>query len=161
MGTPSCDSRAVRASAQGRIFMSLGRSLLGSIAIPLLLTGCASTGNTLQQDRVWDAYAACKASRSVPTNIQIERVEPDGRYWYRTGDGSFGQQALQACMQEELAKWKASTPSRTLAVASPQPASALSVPPAWTPGDEWAFRYESPSGNGTFVWSVDREEAID
>jgi hypothetical protein len=33
--------------------------------------------------------------------------------------------------------------------------------PVWKPGYEWAYRYESPAGNGTFVWSVDREEALD
>jgi len=33
--------------------------------------------------------------------------------------------------------------------------------PVWKPGYEWAYRYESPAGNGTFVWSVDREEPID
>ena len=32
--------------------------------------------------------------------------------------------------------------------------------PAWRRGDEWAFRTESPQYQGTFVWSVDREEAM-
>jgi hypothetical protein len=33
--------------------------------------------------------------------------------------------------------------------------------PVWKVGDEWAYRYEGPTGTGTYVWSVDREEAID
>jgi hypothetical protein len=31
----------------------------------------------------------------------------------------------------------------------------------WKVGDEWAYRYESPSGAGTFVWAVDRIEPLD
>ena len=33
--------------------------------------------------------------------------------------------------------------------------------PQWKPGDEWAYRFESPQGSGTFVWSMDREETVD
>src|SRR5262245_12624880 len=62
-------------------------------------------------------------------------------------------------MQDELAKWKASSPSRTLV--SPQLANTSSLPPIWNHGDEWAYRYEGPSGSGTYIWSVDREELID
>ena len=36
----------------------------------------------------------------------------------------------------------------------------MSAAPVWKPGYEWAFRYESPVDSGTYVWSVDREEAI-
>jgi hypothetical protein len=32
--------------------------------------------------------------------------------------------------------------------------------PTWNVG-EWALRYESPVANGTYVWSVSREEALD
>ncbi len=137
--------------------MALGRSLLCSAATLLLMAGCASGGNTLQQTRVWDAYAACRTSARVDTNIQIDRVEPDGRWWWRTSDGSHGRQELDACMQQELARWKSSSPPRTAALQRADP----TAPPVWKPGDEWAYRYESPSGNGTYVWSVDREEALD
>ena len=33
--------------------------------------------------------------------------------------------------------------------------------PQWVPGDEWRFRWESPIGKGTFVWTVTEEEVID
>lgn len=33
--------------------------------------------------------------------------------------------------------------------------------PAWTPGDEWRFRWESPTARGTFVRRVEGEETID
>ncbi len=35
------------------------------------------------------------------------------------------------------------------------------VAPVWTLGDEWTYRWESPRGKGTYVWSVDREEIVD
>jgi hypothetical protein len=42
-------------------------------------------------------------------------------------------------------------------------ASALSGPataPVWEVGDEWQYAYRSASGTGTFVWSVNRIEAV-
>jgi hypothetical protein len=53
------------------------------------------------------------------------------------------------------------------AVANPPPKeqSALAIsppgPPVWKPGYEWGFRWESPQGKGTFVWTVNREEIVD
>ncbi len=32
--------------------------------------------------------------------------------------------------------------------------------PQWKVGNEWAYRYESPSGTGTFVWRLDRIENL-
>ena len=125
----------------------------------LLVAGCASFQNTLAQDQTWAAYAVCRGS--VSTNIRIQRVDADGRWWWQSPDAPYGYAELSACMRDEAARWKASSSSRVPFVASPQPAAAMSTSPVWRPGDEWAYRYESPSGNGTFVWSMDREEAID
>ncbi len=33
--------------------------------------------------------------------------------------------------------------------------------PVWKTGYEWAYRWESPRGSGTFVWTVSREETAD
>jgi hypothetical protein len=33
--------------------------------------------------------------------------------------------------------------------------------PTWRPGDEWAYRWESPQGKGTAVWSIVRVETVD
>jgi hypothetical protein len=33
--------------------------------------------------------------------------------------------------------------------------------PVWGVGDEWQYAYKSPSGSGTFVWSVNRIESVD
>src|SRR5262249_37896921 len=51
-------------------------------------------------------------------------------------------------------------PPGTTTVLSPSNNGALQAP-VWKSGYEWGYRYESPAGSGTFVWSVDREEAID
>lgn len=53
--------------------------------------------------------------------------------------------------------------SREAAAPAPPPAAAGRVweAPTWTPGDEWSFRWESPSGTGTLVRTVDRDEEID
>jgi hypothetical protein len=42
----------------------------------------------------------------IPSNITIQRVEPNGRYWWQTREGSFGQTQLEGCMREEFAKRK-------------------------------------------------------
>ena len=45
------------------------------------------------------------------------------------------------------------------------PTAAAGVPtaeaPVWRPGYEWEYRWESPRGKGTFVWSVNRTEIVD
>jgi hypothetical protein len=39
--------------------------------------------------------------------------------------------------------------------------TALATPPLWKPGYEWSYRWRSPEGSGTFVWSVHREDVVD
>ena len=129
------------------------------LVLGFCLAGCAE--NNLQQTRTWDAYEACRASGLVPSNVQVDRVEPDGRWWFRTQEGSYGTQQLNGCMQAELARWKPSAAVSSPAASARRPADALTKPPVWKPGDEWAFRYESASMNGTYVWSVDRAEPVD
>lgn len=66
----------------------------------------------------------------------------------------------------------ASTPVAATAPPAPAPPAISALAPAqgsfstvdapvWKRGDEWTFRWESPRGKGTFVWTVDREEAVD
>ena len=60
-------------------------NLLRAIAVLLgafLLGACATAKNTPQQDLVLSTYNQCKAEGRVPSNIQLDRVEPDGRAWY-------------------------------------------------------------------------------
>jgi hypothetical protein len=158
--------------------MVLGRYLaVGSL---VLVTGCASMNNTLAQDRVWKAWSLCQYEGRISNNVQLIRVEPDGRYWYQWLNGSHGAAELTACMSEKIAAQRVAgtqqpiPPSEVQNGAAPVskgtvvPAAAkvtspvvMGGVPTWKRGDEWAYRYESPTGNGTYVWSVDREEAID
>jgi hypothetical protein len=40
--------------------------------------------------------------------------------------------------------------------------AAIGVPvPVWKRGDEWTFCWGSPTGKGSYVWSVDREEMVE
>ena len=71
-----------------------------------LLVGCATIQNTPEQDRTWAAYRACKAAGRAEHG-QIERVDPDGRWWWSPASptrSSYGLTELEACMQEQLAK---------------------------------------------------------
>ncbi|MBI4636287.1 MAG: hypothetical protein HY727_08055 [Candidatus Rokubacteria bacterium] len=140
--------------------MSLGRALLSGSASLLLLAGCASMGNTLAQDLAWERWQKCN---HFPT-ITLKEIETDGRIWVWTqygSDLSAWQECDRKAREEQARGAAASIPPSTMAVASPQLAYATSVPPVWKRGDEWAYRYDGPTGKGTYVWSVDREEAID
>jgi hypothetical protein len=139
--------------------MAVGRSLLCSGALLLCLTGCASTQNTVAQDLAWERWRKCNHFRG----INLKDIKPDGQIWVWQSDG--GEiSAWRACDSAERAEQakgvKGTIPPSTVAVASPS-ANGMTEAPGWKPGYEWAYRYESPAGNGTFVWSVDREEAID
>jgi hypothetical protein len=86
--------------------------LLGAL---LLLGACATSQNTPQQDLVWSAYKQCKTEGHVPSNIQLDRVEPGGRAWYSANRTTYGAQELERCMTE-----KTST-------------SGIAIPPAYPP----------------------------
>lgn len=130
------------------------------LSLLLLLMACASAQNTLAQDLAWERWEKCK---HFPT-ITLKEIKTDGQIWVWTQYGS-DLSAWQECdrrAREEQGRGVASSiPRSALAVTSTQPAVATSEPPVWRRGDEWAYRYESPTGKGTYVWSVDREEAID
>jgi hypothetical protein len=135
--------------------------LVGFVAsLPLLLMACASFQNTLAQDLAWERWEKCKNFRL----ITLKEIKTDGQIWVWVGDGG-EQTAWRECdrkaRDEQARGVAASIPQSALAVASPQPVIATSEPPLWRRGDEWAYRYDSPTGKGTYVWSVDREEAID
>ena len=127
------------------------------LAVTLFVAGCSSMGNTLAQDLAWQRWEKCK---HFPT-IKLKEIKTDGQIWVWTQYGP-DLSAWKECERkagEEQARGVAVSPPPSSAIAAVQPATSL--PPVWRRGDEWAFRWESPTGKGTFVWSVDREEAID
>jgi hypothetical protein len=125
-----------------------------------LLAGCATTQNTLAQNLAWERVRSCAHFASV----DVERVEPDGRVWvsYRvTGE----YRLWTDCMIEAARKQGRGTGSVPSIVTSTAPVTGPSdvfpaSAPVWKPGFEWAYRYDSPSGSGTYVWAVDREELV-
>jgi hypothetical protein len=64
----------------------------------LLLAGCVTTKNTPQQDRTWAAASIC--STKYPS-VQVDRVMPDGKYYFRTSQWSSEFQLYQSCMAQE------------------------------------------------------------
>jgi hypothetical protein len=139
--------------------MAHGRSLSCGLALALLLAGCASTQNTVAQDLAWERWNNCNHFRG----ITLKDIKPDGQIWVWQADGGeiSAWRACDTAARAEQAKGaREAIPASTLAVASPSP-NGMTDAPVWKPGYEWAYRYESPAGNGTYVWAVNREETID
>jgi hypothetical protein len=140
---------------------------IGLSALVVTFWGCATTQNTLAQDLAWERAEKCKRV----ANIQINRVEPDGRIWYQHTSG--GGAAFDECLKQAAAEQarRRVAPAPPVAVASGSipllgssggAAATAGVPmPIWKVGDEWAYRQESPDSAITFVWSVDDIEKID
>lgn len=63
----------------------------------LLLVGCATLANTPAQERTWAAIETCKGAQ--PSGYQVTRVEPDGRYFYKSGDFAGGVRPWQDCIR--------------------------------------------------------------
>jgi hypothetical protein len=57
--------------------------------------------NTPAQDAVWAAYNQCRAEGRVPANVQLMRVDPDGRAYYQTYTSSYGGADFERCMTEK------------------------------------------------------------
>ena len=66
----------------------------------LLVAGCAA--NTPVQQRTYDAWRQCEARGRIHPQVTLERVEPSGRWWWRTRDGSFGVAEATRCMAEQM-----------------------------------------------------------
>jgi hypothetical protein len=140
--------------------------VLSAFAISLI--GCSTLQNTPKQDYTWELGKACNTS-----DVFMERVNADGRYyvWTRVSAGDSKYPAYFACMQEQfkarpyldwLKARQASAPqSGTMPPASTPDVAGPLMAPVWSVGDEWEYAYKSPSGSGTFVWSVNRIETLD
>jgi hypothetical protein len=146
----------------------LDARLLMAVVALFLFTGCASgLQNTLAQDSTWSAYQVCRAETG--TNAVVQRVDPDGRYYALCPDHCARWPEFQSCMSakrraylEEPAKRQRATTGSTPAPTfqgSPVITGPIAMP-TWKVGSEWAYRYESPSGSGSFVWRLDRVEDL-
>jgi hypothetical protein len=128
-----------------------------------LLSACASSQNTLAQDLAWERWEQCRVG-----GVVLNRITPDGRIWVTyTADHGNALREWQECDRKAAAEQgrrrAATSPPTSATVATPKGADIQGPiqAPVWKVGDEWAYRYESPSGTGTFVWAVDRIESVD
>ncbi len=141
--------------------------VLGTLAISLI--GCSTIQNTPKQDYTWELGKACNTS-----DVFMERVNPDGRYfvWTRVSTGESRYQAYFACMREQFKAspyldWikarqaSALQPGTIPSLANTPNVAGPIMAPVWHVGDEWEYAYKSPSGSGTYVWSVNRFEMLD
>ncbi len=134
--------------------MSLGRLSPLRVAILLLLTGCASMGNTVAQDLAWERWYKCNRFRG----ITLKEIKTDGQIWVWSAEGSeiTAWRACDSAAAAEQAKGvRTSIPPSTLAVASPQSANAMSAPPVWKRGDECRRdRADSTPARSHSAWRI-------
>ncbi len=125
----------------------------------LLVAGCSALQNTLAQDFAWERWNKCNHF----SGLYLDRIDATGQIWIKYGDGFADLAPWRACLQQAAAEQAQRRPASTaqqrpVAVSASPDAATL---PTWKPGDEWAYRWESPQGKGTFVWSVEREDVLD
>src|SRR5262249_26469859 len=125
-----------------------------------LLVGCGQARNTLAQDLAWERWQQCKGSA-----VQLKEIRPDGRIWV-TYSSYDGYREVDTCLRRAAKEQAAKHNIPPSAVANVFFGMAEELgpeawgAPVWKKGYEWAYRWESPRGKGTFVWSVDRQETI-
>lgn len=158
---------AARSTTRWLTWITPLRSIVCISLVGFLMSGCASIQETVAQRLAWERWEKCK---HIP-EVSIQEVRPDGQIWVWAPPGSFRLRESQACLTKAAAEQGQRgtvVPDAAVATVSP-PVQAHTQPaigtrgitaPAWTRGDEWAYRYEQPSGTGTFVWSVDRMENV-
>lgn len=79
------------------------RNLLGLvILLSGLAAGCEALRHTPAQLRVEDAWVACQQEGRIPLQVNLKRIETDGRYWISGDAGSYGFRDTQTCMQEKF-----------------------------------------------------------
>jgi hypothetical protein len=133
-------------------------SPLALLPIVSVVAGCAAAQNTLAQDLAWARVQSCKRFSTV----NVDRVDPNGTVW--VSYQSPGEHRLWVdCMTEAAKKQGSSVAMLPPVAATPASEVANAFPasaPLWKPGFEWAYRYDSPAGSGTYVSTVDREELV-
>ena len=147
------------------------RTLLWFLIVSAFLAGCASLRTTPQQEYTLASFRHCEQS-GTRGQILLNRVDPDGRYWYSYW-GAFDQRTFLDCMaqyrrEHPFLDWAKALPGvRPAALSvSPTPGVGSEIPPignapTWRVGDEWQYGYKSPSDSGMYVWSVDRIEIFE
>ena len=136
------------------------RSRLNRLWLPIvgLLALSACLSNTLAQDLAFERWQQCS---TYPT-VTLKEVRTDGQVsvWY--DPRQFAEYAAyQQCMRSAAAGQASKRPAAENAGLGPSPMLPPAEAPEWRRGHEWAFRWKSEKGTGTFIRSVDRVETID
>lgn len=134
--------------------------VLGAVGLAWLLTACATN---LAQDLAWDKWKKCG---DYP-GLLLDSIDRNGEIWVRFADGTSAHELepWRACLRRVEAEQAerglgASRTPRELSGPAPRPGTPPLVAPEWKRGDEWAYRWQSPRGKGTFIWSFDHEETL-
>lgn len=131
--------------------------LFAFIGVLAFLTGCGAARMTLAQEMAWDQWKQCDHFAGV----QLKDIRQDGQIWvWYTSDYGAWQQCIRQAREDQARRGVAAVPAATADPVQGSAAVAPVIAPIWKVGDEWAFRSEGPSGVSTFVWEVDRVEAI-
>lgn len=71
-----------------------------ALAVPVL-AGCALHATKAQADSV-DAFYECRFEGRIAANVELERVEPDGRVVLGSMDSAAGLREALACWEEKM-----------------------------------------------------------
>jgi hypothetical protein len=150
-----CDKWLSRAPAPSKV---------GAVGLAWLLAVCASCSNNLAQELAWDRWKKCG---DYP-GLFLNSIDRDGEIWVRFADGASDHdlEPWRACLRRAEAEQAerglgAGRAPREASGSAPTPGTPRLGAPEWKRGDAWAYRWESPRGKGTFIWSFDHEETLD
>ena len=135
-------------------------SLFAWGAVALLIAGCAATQNTLAQDLAWERWEKCQHQVG---RVTLHSIRPDGQIFlnhWTGGELDIARDCLRKAADEQ-ARRPAAIPPPQVAAMSPASPAPHAQPITIRPGSEWAYRWESAQGKGTFVYVLDREEIRD
>jgi len=134
--------------------------VLGAVGLAWLLAACTQN---LAQELAWDKWKKCG---DYP-GLLLDSIDRTGEIWVRFAEGASARdlEPWRACLRRVEAEQAehglgAGRAPRNASSPASKPGTARLVAPEWKRGDEWAYRWESPVGKGTFIWSFDHEETV-
>jgi hypothetical protein len=135
--------------------------VVGAVSLAWVLTACA---NNLAQELAWERWKKC---RDYPGLI-FNTIDRDGEIWVKFAAGVSDRdlEPWRACLRQAEAEQAerglgAGRAPRGASGPAPTAGTSPGFAPEWKRGDEWAYRWQSPLGKGTFIWSFDHEETLD
>lgn len=133
------------------------------VAPVIALAAACASGLTPRQVVTWDAFKTCQPEGPSATFRKPLGLDGGWQLSGREGEVWRVHRCMQAYWDRAAREGRLPPLPPSLKVTRPAAPSGLVVsePPTWTKGDEWQFRSETPRGESTLRWIVDREESID